>query len=305
MTLTEIFKRQVEQQQLWHSWEQLTPDQRAALTKELALGLYEEVAELVRRVDRSRYHILQPQPVVESGQVAHDTAEALKMLVALSALNGVSGDLLADAFDRVTKVVDDKWRGQNIALSREVNVLLCDLDGVVFDWQVAFREFARARGVEIPFGGFNDPALEPLKDEFDRSGGYLTIPPMSGAVEALTELRRMGVTLVIVTARPYQRIKRVYGDTLEACERIGLKYDHALFFRDKAEAARRVSPANIVGMVEDRAKHAIEVALAGVKVFKMPGCESHEHVSHPNIHELTDGWPEVVRLVKDALVKRG
>jgi hypothetical protein len=295
VNLKEIFETQVKQQSNWYDVERLTLDEKSALTKELALGLHEEISELVRRVDTGRYHILQGKSKPEPGQVAYDAAEALKMLVALVALHGVDGQMMGEYFERVTRVVDDKWRGQNLKLSTEVNVLLCDLDGCVADWVTAFKAFALARGIDIPPNGFNDPSLEPLKDEFDRSGGYLTIPPMPGAVEALKTLKNFGVKLVVVTARPYHRFRRVYADTLEWCEKNGIEYDHIMFFRDKAEAVRRVAPTNILGFVEDRAKHAIEVALTGVKVLKMP-CETIEAVSHENITEVT-GWDEILSAI--------
>lgn len=294
--IAELFDAQAQQQQLWYKTARLTPERRAELTKELSLGIYEELAELIRQVDRSRYHILQPQPGIDPDQVAHDAVEVFKMLLALAHLHGVTAEMFAEQFDRVTRVVEDKYRGQKLKLEEEVNVILCDLDGCAADWTSTFREFCGQRGVDFGDGGQNHPSLEPLKDEFDRSGGYLLIKPLPGAVETLKRLKAMGYKLIIVTARPYERFKRVYGDTIEWCEKSGIKYDRIMFKRDKAEAVRAVAPARVVAFIEDRAKHAIEVALTGVKVLKMP-CESFEQVSHENIIEV-NGWGGIFAYIK-------
>ena len=290
MRIEDLWLRQVKQQGNWYEVAALTEDERAELTKELLLGLHEEVGELARRVDQSRYHILRHSEKQDPGAIAYDGVDVFKYLVSILSLHGVTPEQFASEFFRKTDVVDDRWRGENLALENE-QVLLCDLDGCVADWVDAFKTFALARGVEIPPNGYNNPELEPLKDEFDRSGGYLDIKPIEGAVEALNELRKR-MKIVVVTARPHQRFRRVHADTLSWCNKVGIKYDHILFLRDKAEAVRRVAPAKIVAMIEDRAKHAIEVALTGVKVLKMP-CETIESASHSNIIEV-NGWYEIM-----------
>jgi hypothetical protein len=304
MNLKDIFDRQTAQQRNWYDPDRLTSERRAELTKELGLGLYEEVQKLVRRVDLSRYHVLMSPPAPEAEQVAHDAVGAFKMLVALAALHGVTPDMFSEEFTRVSRVVDDKWRGQNMELSAEIDVLLCDLDGCVADWTTAFAEHLGFAGGKAPDGfDFNAPSLEPHKDEFDRSGGYRRIKPIAGAIETLRLFQgyHPSFRLVIVTARPYQRFKRVYSDTLEWCERVGLKHDHILFLRDKAEAVRRMAPARILGFVEDRAKHAIEVALTGTTVFKMPFPASQESVSHANIIHV-NGWDQIRPFVVERIL---
>lgn len=294
--IKELFEEQARQQTNWYQADAMTPEERAAATKELGLLLYEEASELVKRIDRSRFHILHSQPPLELTEVAHDVVDVFKTLAAISALHGVTPELFAEQFARVTAVVDDKWRGQNLKLAEETRVLLCDLDGCVADWVAGFDKFALQRGIAIAPNGYNHPSLEPLKDEFDRSGGYLALKAMPGAVDVLRAVRAAGVKLIIVTARPYQRFRRVYSDTLEWCRNTGIDFDHIMFRRDKAEAVRAVAPARVIAHIEDRAKHSIEVALAGVTVLKLP-CETTENVAHPNIHEVSD-WSQIAEWLK-------
>lgn len=289
--LSDLMNTQTQQQQLWHDWANLTPAERVALNKDLLLNLHEEVAELQRRVNTDRFHILRSPGAPDPREVAHDGVDVFKYLLALMALNGVDAGLLQEQFDLVTATVEDRWRGENLRLSEEVSVLLIDLDGCAADWTKGFRAFAQARGIAIPQGGLNDITLEPLKDAFDNSGGYLALDPIPGAVPALKELGRR-LKLVAVTARPYQRCRRVYADTMMWFNRVGLRYDHIIFTRDKAEAVRKMAPARVLGFVEDRAKHAIEVALTGVRVFKMPH-EGLEQANHPNIIPVS-GWDDIL-----------
>jgi hypothetical protein len=53
-----------------------------------------------------------------------------------------------------------------------------------------------------------------------------------------------------------------------------------------------------LGFVEDRGKHALEVALTGVPVYKLPSHVGYEKVEHANI---THGqvWAEIIHRMKE------
>jgi len=291
MDLRDVWSIQIAQQRNWHDWERLTVDERDLLTRDLILGMQEEVAELQRRL-LDRYHLPKTDRTTNVLTVAEEGADVFKYVVALLALHGVDAETFGEAFVRKTRVVNQRWAWQSMALGPGLRVLLCDLDGVVADWEKGFRGFAELRGRPIPMGKLNDPELEPLKDEFDGGGGFVGLEPMPGAIEALAEVRRSGVQVIIVTSRPYERHRRVYADTIEWCRRHRLTIDQVFFERDKARVIHTLRPATIIGFVEDRTKHALEVALAGVRVFKLPS-EGDEHVEHPRV-VLVDGWGDIL-----------
>lgn len=292
-SIAEFWKTQYEQQQLWHTWEGMTPPERESLVKDLLLHLNEETAEIQRLMDQSRYHILKRAPAPDRATVAEHGVDILKLTIALMLLGGVTSEDFEEAFIRKTEVVKAKWEWQRANLTN-VEVLLCDIDGCIARWAQAFERWARKAGHVIEPGKYNAPHLEPIKDAFHADGGFTELEPVEDAIAVLNawkgvSMRRM---LVLVTARPYRRHRRIYGDTIEWCRKYNLEFDHILFETDKAEAVRAVQPAHVVGMIEDRGKHALEVASTGTMVIKLPYEAAEEHVEHEKIVHVDD-WKDV------------
>jgi hypothetical protein len=295
-----IWDEQSKQQALWHDWSTMAAPERGALVKELLLGLHEEVAELQRLLDQSRYHILKRNLPPSHASIAEAGVDVFKMLVALMLCHGIHPEQFMEEFKRKTQVVARKWEWEHSTMSG-MEVLLCDLDGCVAAWCSAFRCWAKERGIDAAEEHINDPSLEVVKDEFYANGGFRSLHRLPGAVSVLNSWRadpstRDSRRLIMVTARPYKRHRRVYSDTLEWCHQAGLLQDHILFEPDKAEAVRQVQPAKIVAFIEDRGRHALEVAATGVLVLKLPyeGGNRVERVEHPLIQHMA-GWDSIAQ----------
>lgn len=280
-----LWSVQFDQQQLWHNWANMTQAERDGLVKELLLHLHEEVAELQRGMNQSRYHLLKQRDPSTVSNLAEAGVDVFKLLVALLQLGGVSAEMFAAEFDHKTKRVAAQWAWERDDLQANIEVLLCDIDGVIAKWLPAYHRWATVRGVK--------PELEDSKDAFHSSGGFREIEPDEEMVRLLNEWRNTVPSssvqrrLIMVTARPYKRFRRIFTDTVWWLKEHGLQFDHILFERDKAEAVRLVQPARIIGHIEDRGKHALEVAATGVKVIKLPFEGTEERVEHPNIHHVT------------------
>lgn len=296
MNIEQIWSEQFQLQQLWHDWKAMSELERDALVKELLLNLHKQTHELQAITDQSSYHILKQKRDLDPYMLADAGVGVLKLLVALMLARGVNPDTFMRAWSDVTKRVQAKWRWEQDELAK-AEVLLCDLDGVVAKYAEGFRDWCGTRGyVAALKGNINKPELESIKDEFHAQGGFTGLEPFDGAVEILNTWRsaRHDRRLVMVTARPYRQYKQVYGDTVGWLQHHGVAYDHILFERDKAEAVRLVQPARIVAHIEDRGKHALEVAATGVKVLKMPYASPEERISHPLIIPVS-GWGDISR----------
>ncbi len=292
MNIEQVWQEQYQLQQLWHDWKAMSELERDALVKELLLNLHKQAHELQAITDQSSYHILKQKRDLDTYMLADAGVGVMKLLVALMLARGVSPDVFARAWSDVSQRVQAKWKWEQDELAK-AEVLLCDLDGVVVKYAEGFRAWCVARGVALG-PNINKPEMETIKDEFHAQGGFINLEPFEGAVGVLNGWRaaRQDRRLVMVTARPYKQYKQVYGDTVGWLQRHSVAYDHILFERDKGEAVRQVQPARIVAHIEDRGKHALEVAAAGVKVLKMPYASPEEHISHPLIVPVT-GWDDI------------
>lgn len=290
----DIWRRQAEQQLNWYDSALINDDDKATILDKLLLCLHEETGKLQRLVDRQRYHILRRTPP-NVGNVTEAGVDITKILFSILQLHGVSSAAFVDEFFSKSDVVDDKWRREQAQLRDGEEVLAVDLDGCVADWVEGFMSFCAMKGAPIRKEQINEVWLEPLKDEYHRNGGFLTLGVIPGAREALEDIRAAGKKIVVLTARPYHQFKRIYADTMAWCKDKNVVYDHIIFKKDKAEAILSLAPATVIGHVEDRAKHALEVALAGIRVYKLPSYGG-EKVSHPMISEVID-WAAIRELI--------
>jgi NTP pyrophosphatase (non-canonical NTP hydrolase) len=290
--LTEMFGRQkTQQEQFGLDPKSMTQITKAKAAKDLALGLYEEVGELVDVITRYKAHVLKAKPI-EHANVLAEVTDVMKYLVAVAQLHDLSAVDLYESFMRKSDVVDDRARCERIELAEHTKVIITDLDGCVVDlgpWQ---SQLPAPNHVD----GESALSLESLKDQFYRNGGFLNMEPIVGAVEGLKSIRTAGYKLVIITARPNWQHKRLYADTMAWLRAHGIEYDQLLFAKDKADAIiENIFPAKPLFFIEDRPKHALEVATIGVPVM-MLGEASNELTTHPLIHPVT-GWDDIVNAV--------
>jgi hypothetical protein len=301
MNLAELWQVQRLQQELWHDFAGLSAAERDALAKDLLLHVHEEVGALQRVIDRSRYHLIKRSNDAPRASIAERGVDVFKLLIALMILSDISPEQFVEEFLRKTEVVKRKWEWERDQLAG-VEVLLCDIDGCVAKWHEAFIGFALDHDVVVQPGRLNAPELEWLKDKFHEHGGFRRLGVFDGAVDTLNAWREHEQDhprrLILVTARPFRRHRRIYTDTLWWCEAVGLKQDHILFEHDKAEAVRSVQPAKVIAHIEDRGKHALEVAATGVRVLKLPFEAAEEQIAHPNIIQVA-GWPEIAAHLTD------
>jgi len=268
---------------------------KAQTAKDLALGLYEEAGELSQVVARYKAHILRCPPV-EKVNVADGAADVLKYLISIAQLYGVTATELYEAFLRKSKVVDDRAKGERLELERDTKLIIVDVDNIIADlsgWQSKLNE---ARG-GAPMNDRTVQLLESLKEDFYRDGGFLDLPPIEGAAEGLKAISEAGWKIVLISARPYWQYKRVYGDTVEWLQKHGMTYDLILFNKDKAEAIYEfIFPARPAYFIEDREKHAKEVAAIGVPVLLL-AWDYNKGIEDNKLITRVEDWPSIVKAV--------
>ena len=114
--------------------------------------------------------------------------------------------------------------------------------------------------------------------------------------------------MAIITARPKHRHKNVESETIAwlSCHRI--PYDLLIFDRDKAEAiSEHVLPANVIAVIEDRRKHAVEIAALGLPVLLFPSAiDPLLCAMIPGAENITPvtNWREADRRLHELILKR-
>lgn len=255
--------QRIQQERLGLCPSKLDSSAKRTLFKDLIMGLYEEVGELASVTADHKVHILRSGPK-EGRQTVQEVADVLKYTIAIAQLLGVDSDDVILEFVRKSAEVEAKAKSESIQLGRDVSVVVLDVDGVLADASLLDRE---VMSVERPTKAETLKAREFMKKEHRQAGRYAELPLIPGAVEGVNRLKDAGCKIVIITSRPYHQHKRLYGDTQHWLEEHGIPFDLLIFNRDKAEAiAEHVFPARPWFCVEDRLKHAMELAELGIPV---------------------------------------
>lgn len=271
---------------------------RAQTAKDLALGLFEEAAELAKVVANYKAHILKT-PAVEKVNVADGVVDVLKYSISIAQLYGLSEKDIFDSFLSKSRVVTDRAKGERLELERNTPLIIVDVDNVVADLSGWQDQLVESRG-GAPMNDRTVKLLESLKEDFYRDGGFRKLPPIDGASEGLEALRQAGWKIVLISARPYWQYKRVYSDTIEWLAHHDMVYDLILFNKDKAEAIyEHIFPARPAYFIEDRVKHATEVAGIGVPVLLLDWSYNQD-VPDSDLIKRVKNWSEIVEHIGKA-----
>lgn len=291
--LKDLWEAQANQQFNWYNLQAIGPEEKSRYLKDQLINLYEEVTELSKVANIDRYHILLREPVVKHN-VLDQGVDIFKLLVAIMQLNGISCEEFVETFMSKTRIVDTKWKGQQLKLTRDLKLVVTDLDGCVCDisgFTDVLDEHRNSPDAQQGSQFGTQQALEFVKQKFYIGGGFRSVPPIEGSIEALAKIREMGYKLVIITARPFWQYARLYADTTAWLEQHGVKYDHIIFNKDKAEAVwSKLHPARPTWFIEDRLKHAIELTDIGIRVLLLNKARSYEH---PMI-KWVDNWGQIL-----------
>jgi uncharacterized HAD superfamily protein len=288
--------RQREQQRNFFTGPELSETERRRVIADLLLGLHSQVGSVQRLIHRS-YHVLHsPVGMCPTKSVTHELVDCLKYLLAIATTLDIEADEIVETFWQVSDAVDDRWRRERTQLADE-RVLAIDIDGCLANF---FDGFARwffenkiASGDFAP-NDINSAWMEEHKQEFYASGGFSKLEPIPGAAQVVRDYAAKGFKIAIITARPRRRHPNVESETIGWLREHHIPFDLLVFNRDKAEAiCEHVFPANVFAFIEDRAKHAIEVAALGVPVLLMSSEVDDGIDPEHNLITRVETWAEI------------
>lgn len=198
-------------------------------------------------------------------------------------------------------------------------VLSVDLDGVVADYETAFREFvARERGVEpgtLPpqdawsfvNSGWGFESEEDFLETHHRAvvhgGLFIRMQMIKGASDALWELNDLGVHIRLTTARLMRHgadlgHATAISDTVRWLDINNIPFRDLLLLHDKHSALAGLAlHGKRVVHIDDSPGQITAVRDAGVPVVAMDQLYNRHITDVPRV----SGWGEMLQLVKDRL----
>jgi len=279
--LRRIWKRQAEFNRHFQNLGSLTQIDKEMLTKDFVLYIQDELMELLKNLSW-KTHRRESANVIEAN-IREEIIDIFKYWNGIALIWDMTPIDFLTEWERKTAVVEQKYEQEFSNPwdpNKYVGCAVVDIDGVLADYMNGMFAFIKAKtGVEIPplqdqrefyahVGRFigHERAYE-LKHQFRETGieseGLEVIP---GALDFMNRLRDLKYYILLMTARPYKKYKRIMADTIGWLHRHGLPYHSILFDENKEDRIiKDYSFASFV--VEDTLENAIKIASKGIYVF--------------------------------------
>ena len=264
----------------------LTDRQRIDITKEYLLCLHKEVDEVLDSLDWKRHRKLDT-PVYDDG-VKEEIIDVQKYLWGLADIWGMGVEDYVAAFHRKSFVVEERWRMEQSSL--QVPLLVCDIDGVLFQHTESFLEWLRE----------NRPALEGLskvsnpteweiaKEAYRTSGAKQSGLGNQGNIDVLHQFKNRGWTIVCMTYRPKHVFKSLEYDTLLWLKNSDVPVDKIIW----AAYEKHLYVQSVVNLctvfIDDDYETCVLMAALGRKVYWLTNSPKVAPVRVTKVHNLTD-----------------
>jgi hypothetical protein len=320
--INELFDIQKKHNDRW--WDQERFEYDVEYRKNVAMHLCSGIIDQSMKLQNT-FHWKKHQ-LDKSGEENYNsidqTIDVIKYAIGMLILLGVDPKDFLLEYKLKSNTLDYKWDQEKKNLLNK-KVIIFDIDGVVADYETAFITYVANREdwkltdynktvnkleqrkvyYFDDILGFTKSKEEQLKNDFISGGGFKILKPYEtgyvegNVIQLMRRTQLAGVKIVCLTARPYWLYKRIFSDTVSWFKDYGFKPDLLLFNKDKAEAiVDHVMPANILFALDDRDKHALEIAHLGIKVM-MPARSYNETIKGgDDIIKFTD-WSYYSRML--------
>ncbi len=266
--------------------DRLSVSEKLQKTKDMVLHGTSEWMELLNEVKWKTWLNDQPSPP-DIDSLTEEAVDVFKFVLNVLLLWGVTPEDFVEAFMRKSEVnvqrhLQHRQLSRIVSLARrtgmKTKVAALDLDGVLAAYpehwleylerhaplmrNTAIEEFSLVTGVP----GIPREEYTKLKHRYRSTGEEVNVPPLPGAVEFTHALRAQGYQIVIVSARPVDRYKRLYSDSIRWLRKHDIAYDAVLWDSNKED--RIIKDLPIVDFVLDDDPTNVErLVKAGINAF--------------------------------------
>ena len=256
-------------------------------SKEMILHLISECDEFLREINW-KVHREEDIKVIKSN-LLEEWIDIYKYWLSLGLIWNFTPKDFETEFIRKSEVVEQRYKQEKKLNLNSGKICAIDIDGVLAKYPESFLKFAKKEfGVSWNINNVPDCFQRPsklhnkIKDAYRQSGEKRNLEVIDGAKEMLKHFKKLGYTIILLTARPYKKYKRIFADTLEWLDKNDLIYDAIIWDENKNERVIKEFP-KMKFMVEDSESNAVKIAELGYKVFVVDTPYPQKRHQHKNI----------------------
>lgn len=275
---------------------------RSVHTRELVLGMFSELDELLRTTDwktHRRRTVFAPPPNIRATE--DEIADLFKYLVSICQVWGLTPEDLTRIYWRKSMVMRQRY-AEEFLLQLKPPFALIDMDGVLSDYPSGFYSWYHRNYKPKILDSWMFPSAEALlldasefreiQHAFRISGEVQRLPCYEGSTQFTQALREKGYRICIFTARSIDEYPNLYADTLHWLEENQISFDAIWWVRSRGTKATQLARLGLVRdiafAVDDDYEECLAYARSGVKIFmpKRSYNERFKSVARPHLNHV-------------------
>ena len=308
--LAQMYKIQKEFNDNFIDPETASLEDKVSFTKEMLLHIVAEIDELLQATGRwKKFRFLENKPTISG--IKEELVDMLKFLLNVAVVWNITPAEIYEEFMRKSLVVEErfKWESLLYNLKSSDKVVAIDLDGVLAKYPENWIEFINKKlhknytlqdfdCCSIPLPEVPRKLYYKLKHEFrDRGYESLYVEPFEDASYFTNKLKEMGYIIVILSARPYKKYKRIQSDTILWMKKNNIAYDAFLWDQQKHIRIVEEIP-HLKFIVEDNLRIAEQIGALGYKCFLRDRPYNRAPIHSPNVIRVRTLY-EVLEKIKE------
>jgi hypothetical protein len=255
-------------------------DDRSAQTKEFTLMAFNELSSVL---DKIHFKIHRREDVRENRPaVLEELTDVWKYLLSMMQVWDVTPEEFIEMYWRKSMVVRQRFSEEFLKQIKgpcaivDIDNVLCDYVDGFLDWiDETYSELSenvacvdRTSYLTCHSLQIDDQRWQEIKHHFRTSGAKSRLPLINGAQAFMESLKRLGLTIVVLTSRPIDQYPNMYADTLEWLSWHDLPYDHVWWSPDKKEKVLEHGIRHLVKFaVDDELRFCERLADLGIQTY--------------------------------------
>jgi dimeric dUTPase (all-alpha-NTP-PPase superfamily) len=273
--IEEMWKDQEEfQLQIFPSFKSLDEQQKIALTKEMLLHITSEFDELLSSMGSWKTHKLRKESPPKISGIVEELVDIVKFVINIALIWGITPEKFATKWREKTLVNKYKLLQEKTLMSlKNKPVAIFDIDGVLNDFPSKWVSFVNSKtGNNFTIEQFLEISkLIPydkyiqLKHEFFENYSD-QVEFTNEARWVLSEIKRKGVSIVLLTSRPISEYKKFYYEMISKLVKSNIPFDALIEDREKGLRIMK-DFENVLFFVDDDPYYVDDVKSYGIKTY--------------------------------------
>jgi hypothetical protein len=245
------------------------------------LGAHSELSELLEETNWKKHRI---KNIHDFGpNIIDELCDITKYVISMWQLLGASSQDMIEYTIQKGVILEQMLRQEKAAPLVGRNILMVDLDGTLADFRAGFFDWLKnSEWKEVLFeikpsqlglhldinNGWDYKNYNEAKLAFERGGGYQNLPSITNIALAVNALSINDWYIIVYTARPFVKLKHIWGDTWKWIVKNNLKVNELHFgYESRVIRAQELSTKNLVVALEDDPTLIDRYEISGIPVF--------------------------------------